>query len=331
MSAAWAYRSFQGWRRTLVLASSACTKASRPVHAVSAAGRLRELGVENDALGLGHRAPHPDLPARVVGEDVGRGELEPVPAVVGCRFWGSRLAAAAGPPSRSRRAPRRSPPPSPRSCPRPWPTRRRGRRPGRRPPRARTPSRRPPASAWARPDVREQHDLGAGPLQRADDRLGQPQLDERAVGHHHDRPVGIADRRRIGSDLAHPAAPEGDLWEPSDGECADVRGDILPGLTSTLPRQYRSSTRIAASASRAGAGRRMREAAQVAPAAPDLEAAVAEQKDQRHAGNEAADVRPERDAGSSRSAVSPLSNWNTNQNPSTQPAESGASRECRRG
>ena len=32
-------------------------------------------------------------------------------------------------------------------------------------------------------------------------------------------------------------------------------------------------------------------------AGPDLEAAVAEEKDQHHAGNEAADVRQERDAG----------------------------------
>ena len=57
------------------------------------------------------------------------------------------------------------------------------------------------------------HDLGANPLESVDDRLGQPQLDQRAVGHQHGRSVGIAERGRSGADLAHPAAPEGDLWD----------------------------------------------------------------------------------------------------------------------
>ena len=228
-----------------------------------------------------------------------------MPAVVGMQILGIERLAGAGPPSRSRRAHHRSPPPSPRSCPRPWPIRRRGRRPGRRPPRARTPSRRPPASAWARPRCpRIPSPWRPSPPARR--RPPGPAPARRARRRPPPRPAGRD--RRSPPHRCRPHAPgpaQGDFRNSSDGECADIRG-ILPG--GQLNRRRSVTNRRRTPHQRHGPERvgGMRERPRSdCPAAADLEAAVAEEKDQRHAGNEAADVRPERDAGLSRVGAQP--------------------------
>jgi hypothetical protein len=59
--------------------------------------------------------------------------------------------------------------------------------------------------------------------------ISHPQLDERAVGHHDDGLVWIADGSRIRRDLPRPAWPERNFRNASRGKRADLSTGCEPG------------------------------------------------------------------------------------------------------
>ncbi len=228
-----------------------------------------ELRVEDDPVGLGLGAPDPDLPARAAGEDVGRGELR-------ARARGRRDADLGNRSLRQRPAFHRE---VGRTA-----VRHRHRRGHLADVHGRSAAEADDQTRVCGPHergrcfdllllglahyVREHHDLGARRLKRHNEIMGHAQLDERAVGHHDHRLVGIADGGRIRRDVARAAAAESGFRNPSYGERG---GRSLGGKPGAHAQRWSAKLKLRAARwdacaaeqsqrSRPGAGARRRNA-----------------------------------------------------------------------